>query len=85
MVAKIIPASSYVVFHAVGEYPASLIETWGKIWQEQALERTYTGDYELYGNKFAGSPKEVEVYIGVDSKVLFTKRRQHQLPRHDSS
>lgn len=69
MVAKTIPESSYAVFRAVGEHPQALIETWGNIWKQPSLERTYTSDYELYGNKFvSGSPKEVEVYIGVDSK-----------------
>lgn len=66
MVAKIIPAGSYGVFHAVGEYPASLIETWGNIWQQSNLKRTYTGDYEFYGDKFSASPKEVEVFIAIE-------------------
>lgn len=66
MVAKTIPASSYALFRAIGEHPKSLIETWGHIWQQSNLERTYIGDFELYGNKFAsGSPREVEVYIGI--------------------
>ncbi len=70
MVAKTIPAGSYAVFHAVGEYPASLIETWGAIWQHTDLKRTYTGDYEFYSEKFAlGSPKEVEVYIAVENQA----------------
>jgi len=69
MVTKTIPASSYAVFRAIGEHPKALIETWGNIWKQSNLERTYTSDFELYGNKFvSGSPKEVEVYIGVDSK-----------------
>jgi predicted transcriptional regulator YdeE len=66
MVAKTIPASSYAVFRAIGEYPSSLIETWGNIWKQPDLQRTYTGDFELYGDKFGtGSPKEVEVYIAI--------------------
>lgn len=69
MVAKTIPASSYAVFHAIGEHPKALIETWGNIWNQSRLERTYANDFELYGNKFvSSSPKEVEVYIGIDSK-----------------
>lgn len=62
MVAKIIPAGSYAEFRAVGKHPDSLIGTWGTIWQTD-LPRTYTGDYEVYGDKFLGSPQEVEVYI----------------------
>lgn len=58
MVAKTIPASSYVVFRAIGEHPKALIETWDNIWKQPSLERTYTSDFELYGNKFvSGSPK----------------------------
>lgn len=71
MVSKTIPASSYAVFHAIGEYPESLIETWGNIWKNQNLKRTYTGDFELYGEKFiSGSPKEMEVYIAIPDRHL---------------
>lgn len=67
MVAKTIPAGSYAVFRAVGEYPSSLIETWGNIWDTE-LKRTYTGDYEFYGEKFSsGSPQEVEVFIAIEA------------------
>jgi len=66
MVAKTIPGGSYALFSAVGEYPQNLIETWHSVWQTP-LERTYTGDYELYGDKFFGeSTKEVEVFIAIE-------------------
>lgn len=66
MVAKKIPATSYAVFRAIGEHPKALIETWGHIWKESDLARTYTGDFELYGDKFvSGHPKELEVFIAV--------------------
>lgn len=69
MVAKIVPAASYAVFPAVGEYPKSLIETWQKIWQTD-VKRTYTGDYEVYGKDFfAGSPKKVDIYIATEKKA----------------
>ncbi len=69
MVAKTIPAGSYAVFRAIGEYPTSLIETWGNIWQTE-LKRTYTGDYEFYGEKFSsGSPQEVEIYIAIEKET----------------
>ncbi|MBA2728283.1 MAG: effector binding domain-containing protein [Parachlamydiaceae bacterium] len=65
MVTKTIPASSYAVFQAVGEFPKSLIETWEKIWKTD-LKRTYNGDLELYGEKFnSGTPKVVEVFIAI--------------------
>lgn len=73
MMAKTVPATSYAIFRAIGEHPKSLIETWGKIWQTD-LERTYTGDYEIYGDKFiSGSPKEVEVCIAIRQKAALTK------------
>jgi predicted transcriptional regulator YdeE/GNAT superfamily N-acetyltransferase len=68
MVAKAIPGGSYAIFSAVGEHPKTLIETWRQIWQQQNLVRTYTGDYEVYGDKFLESPTEVEVCIAIDSQ-----------------
>lgn len=70
MVAKTIPASSYVVLHAIGEHPKTLIETWSKIWQEPNLERTYSGDYEVYNEKFfSKSPQEIDVYVAVQKNA----------------
>lgn len=67
MVAKTIPAGAYAIFHSTGEHPKALIETWEQIWQQQNLDRTYTGDYEVYEDKFiSGSPKEVDVYIAIE-------------------
>jgi len=69
LVTKIIPASSYAVFHATGEHPKSLIETWKNIWQQANLARTYTGDYEMYGDKFfSGSPQEIDVFIAIEER-----------------
>lgn len=68
MVAKTIPGGSYAIFRAIGEYPRSLTETWRNIWQQPGLERTCTGDYELYGDKFSHSPQEVEVYIAIEQE-----------------
>lgn len=75
MVAKTIPAGSYALFRAAGEYPKSVIETWGKIWQTD-LKRTYTGDYELYGDK-------IEVYIAIQpdaNQQKFAAVRKWGLP-----
>lgn len=67
MVVKIIPEGTYTKFSAVGEQPKALIETWGEIWKTPLL-RTYTGDYEVYGESFAKEKKkEVQVYIAVES------------------
>ena len=68
MVSKIIPASSYAIFHAIGEQPQAIIKTWEHIWEHSDLKRTYTGDYELYGDRFfSKSPKEVDVYIAIEN------------------
>ncbi len=67
IVTKTIPASTFVRYVAKGEHPQTLIETWGQIWQTK-LNRTFTGDYELYGPSFTSkNPQEVEVYIAVQS------------------
>ena len=64
LVAKTIPAGTYALFQAVGEHPKTLIETWNRIWQTP-LKRSYTGDFEVYGDKFSKSPQEVEVFIAL--------------------
>ncbi len=67
MVAKIIPAGSYAVFTAVGQHPQTLIKTWEHVWQKTDLNRTYTGDYEVYGSNFhSKTPPQVDVYIAIE-------------------
>lgn len=66
LVVKKIPGGTYAAYEAIGEQPQTLIETWGEIWQTN-LPRTYTGDYEFYGEKFASnSPEKIEVFIAID-------------------
>jgi hypothetical protein len=77
IVAKTIPAGSYAVFKAIGEHPKALIATWGQIWQQADLQRTYTGDYEAYSqNFFSQSPQEIDVYIAVQKSSEFAKANQ---------
>lgn len=67
MVVKVIPESAYAVFKASGDYPQSLIDTWGDIWQTPDLKRTYTGDFEVYGEKFCSqSSQEVDIWIAIE-------------------
>ncbi len=40
----------------------------GEIFGNSLVERTYTGDYEVYGDKFSDSPQEVEVYIAIEQE-----------------
>ena len=65
LVAKKIPGGTYAAYQAIGEHPKSLIETWGEIWQTD-LPRTFTGDYEVYGENFTtDSPQEVDIFIAL--------------------
>ena len=62
-----IPATNYAVFKAAGEHPKTLIDTWEEIWAMD-IDRTYSGDFEVYGEKFAiQSPPEVDIYIAIQS------------------
>jgi len=65
MVAKSVPSARYAVFTAQGKFPESLIKKWQDIWTSD-LYRTYTGDFEVYGEQF-GDPEnsEVEVYVAI--------------------
>ena len=64
MVVKTVPASNYAKYTAKGEFPTSVLNTWLKIWSTP-LARTYTGDFEVYGNKFHQESPEVDVYIAI--------------------
>jgi predicted transcriptional regulator YdeE len=71
MIGKVIPRGTYAVFRAIGEHPKSVIETWGNIWGQTDLVRTYTGDYEVYGDQFfSGSPPEVNVFVAVKQEPI---------------
>ncbi|MBS0652594.1 MAG: effector binding domain-containing protein [Verrucomicrobia bacterium] len=66
MVAKTVPASRYARFEVAGEFPSSLINTWGVIWKTD-LQRTYTGDFEVYGKDFAADPlKKMDVFVAIE-------------------
>jgi predicted transcriptional regulator YdeE len=64
MVAKTLPASSYAVFQVSGEFPKSVVDTWGTIWQT-SLPRTYTGDFERYGENFY-LDNIADIYIAIE-------------------
>jgi predicted transcriptional regulator YdeE len=68
MTTKLIPEGSYALYHATGEQPKAVIDTWEKIWDGNIERiRKYTCDYEVYGDKFFnGTPQEVEVYVAID-------------------
>ena len=65
LVVKTLPASSYVVYKAKGKQPDALIDAWGRIWRE-ADRRSYTGDFEIYGDRYFGQPEqEVDIFIAI--------------------
>jgi predicted transcriptional regulator YdeE len=65
MVSKVVPESTFALYRAAGDFPKSLIDTWGNIWHSN-LKRTYVGDYEVYGHKFSGTSKEVDVLVAIE-------------------
>ena len=64
MVSKIIPASKFAVFTAKGKMPDELVKTWQHIWNSD-LERTYTGDFDVYTEKYSSDEPEAEVYVAI--------------------
>ena len=57
----------YRKFIAKGEMPNAVVKTWGEIWSKDAeLNRKYTMDFELYGEKSQnGKDSEVEIYVAI--------------------
>ncbi|MCH7976143.1 MAG: effector binding domain-containing protein [Bacteroidetes bacterium] len=62
-----IPEQDYLVFHAEGEMPTIVIETWGRVMAyfeaNKEYEHAYTADFELYPNE-----NEVDIHIAVRAK-----------------
>lgn len=65
MVAKEVPGGKFAYFLAKGEHPKALVDTWGHVWQTE-LQRSYTGDYEIYGQKFFAQDPQVDLFIAID-------------------
>lgn len=67
MIEREIPAQKYVVYTAKGNYPESLIDTWGEIWGSQT-PRAYSADFEVYNEDFTGDQNsKVDVYVALKS------------------
>jgi predicted transcriptional regulator YdeE len=69
-VAVTIPGGFYAKFCAQGEYPQSVVTTWGEIWQQSALrsrariKRAYTCDFEVYTKDFfSGESQSVDIFV----------------------
>ncbi|MCX7748028.1 MAG: GyrI-like domain-containing protein [Clostridia bacterium] len=65
MVCKTISASKYCVLTAKGKMPEKLGDAWKAVWNSD-LRRTYTGDFELYDERYDGTENsEVDLYIAI--------------------
>jgi predicted transcriptional regulator YdeE len=62
-VVKTTPASTYVVMPTKGEF-VSIFEAWQSIWRSN-LNRTYTGDFEVYKPPSSGQIPDVEILIAI--------------------
>jgi predicted transcriptional regulator YdeE len=61
-----IPAFSYAVFTAKGEFPQSMGIAWHAIWHS-GLKRSYTTDYEIYHADFnPQNNPEIDIFIAVE-------------------
>jgi predicted transcriptional regulator YdeE len=60
---------TFTKFIAKGQMPKAIIDLWANIWQQDnELNRKYSYDFELYGNKCQnGDNSEVEIYIATKS------------------
>lgn len=70
LVVKTMPTAKYLVFTSEkGSLPEVVIQAWQEIWTwfaNATVERTYTGDFELYDERCA-NPQEaqVDIYIAI--------------------
>ncbi|NGX40021.1 MAG: hypothetical protein KR126chlam1_01361 [Chlamydiae bacterium] len=65
LVSAHVPASRYALFHLSGKYPDILIQAWLWVWQSE-LERTYTGDFEVYPKEFHPVSNPVfDLYVSI--------------------
>ncbi len=64
------PAENFEVFTAKGQMPEAVTDVWLDIWQRDSeLQRKYTYDFELYGEKSQnGENSEVKVFIATSKE-----------------
>ncbi|PCJ98234.1 MAG: AraC family transcriptional regulator [Flavobacteriaceae bacterium] len=67
MVGKEVAGAAYTKFTAKGDLTNNaVIDEWGKIWNSN-LNRTYTADFEMYGEKAVDPTNgEADIYIAVE-------------------
>jgi len=64
------PAETFDVFTAKGQMPEAVVNVWLDIWQrDDELQRKYTYDFELYGEKSQnGENSEVKIFIATSKQ-----------------
>lgn len=70
-----VPKGHYMVFKTKrGPVQEVVAEAWREIWtyfQTSPIERTYTGDYELYDGRYLNpNDAEIEIYIAVREQTV---------------
>ena len=66
MIAITVPSNKYKIFTAKGKMPECVYGKWVEIWEDKALERTYSTDFEVYGAKSQNPIEaEIEIFIAV--------------------
>lgn len=62
-------ADNFQKFTAKGEMPKAVLDTWVDIWQkDDALNRKYNYDFEVYGEKSQmGENSEVDIYLSINN------------------
>lgn len=62
-------ADNFQKITAKGAMPKAVLETWMGIWQrDKELDRKYTYDFEVYGEKSQnGENSEVDIYLSVNN------------------
>ncbi|MBN9293859.1 MAG: AraC family transcriptional regulator [Flavobacteriia bacterium] len=67
LVGRTFEGANFKKFTAKGSMPNAIAETWKEIWQkDKELNRSYTYDFEVYGEKSQNSENsEVEIFIAV--------------------
>ena len=66
MIGKEFEGGKYQKFTAKGDLTkGAVVQEWSKIWNSD-LERTYTADFEVYGEKSQNPENaEVEIYVAI--------------------
>jgi predicted transcriptional regulator YdeE len=67
MTGKEIVEGNYKVYTAKGKIPDAVVNQWMEIWNDSDLNRAYTSDFEVYGEKSQDPANaEVDIYIAVE-------------------